>query len=78
MASEWIPVSERLPEGRQDVLGWQTWVPNEHWSEGVFVCHRWDHDTAYLKAGEWFSEEGKLWNITHWMPLPEPPKCATH
>ena len=66
----WIPVSERLPGGREEVLGWQTWVPNEGWSEGVFVCHR------GTQSGEWYSEEGQLPNITHWMPLPAPPTDA--
>jgi hypothetical protein len=70
----WIPVGERLPDGREEVLGWQSWVPNQHWCAGVFVCRRIDRDTAYLKAGEWLTEEGRLWNVTHWMPLPEPPK----
>ena len=63
----WIPVVERLPGGREEVLGWQTWVPNEGWGEGVFVCHR------GTKFGEWYSEDGQLPNITHWMPLPAPP-----
>jgi len=70
MSGEWIPVSERLPERSGDVLGWQTWVPNEGWGEGVFVCHRGN------KSGEWYSEEGQLPNITHWMPLPAPPTDA--
>ena len=66
----WIPVTERIPDGREEVLGWQTWVPNEGWGEGVFVCHR------GTKLGEWYSEEGQLPNITHWMPLPAPPTDA--
>jgi|694.fasta_scaffold49056_3 glutathione S-transferase len=66
----WIPVSEEVPEDREEVLGWQTWVENEGWPEGVFVCHR------GTKPGEWYGEEGQLPNITHWMPLPPPP-CYT-
>jgi len=73
----WIPVSERLPEGREEVLGWQTWVPDAYWGEGVFVCSRVDRDGEFLKAGEWWTEDDRLPNITHWMPLPTPPDDAT-
>jgi hypothetical protein len=73
----WIPVEERLPEHGEEVLGWQTSNVGDHWWPGVFVCHRWDRDTEHVNAGEWFSEEGKLWNVTHWQPLPSPPDEAT-
>ncbi len=73
----WIPVEEELPEHGEEVLGWQTSNVGDHWWPGVFVCHRWDRDTEHVNAGEWFSEEGKLWNVTHWQPLPSPPDEAT-
>lgn len=55
---EWIPVSERLPED----------------SATVHVCHKNGFVTtnAWLGANWWFKNERNP--ITHWMPLPQPPK----
>ena len=56
----WIPVTDRLPQDDEDVLVW------------VNGTHR---DMAYRDEGVWYDEEhNHLKNITHWMPLPEPPK----
>lgn len=55
---QWIPVSERLPEDSADVL----------------VCHKNGSVTtnAWLDAHWWFKDDKNP--ITHWLPLPQPPK----
>jgi hypothetical protein len=63
-ATAWIPVTERLPE--EDVEVWCAYKSN------VF--------TAYFKDGSWWVEindedECEI-NVTHWMPLPQPPEEA--
>lgn len=64
---QWIPVTERLPLYGQDVLAVRTYGDGEKCQE-VLMAH----------IAVWNEETGEKWwnatNITHWMPLPEPPK----
>lgn len=65
--SAWISVEDRLPELNKEVL--------VVWTDGVFGFatrietkyheERWNWETAALSE-----------TITHWQPLPEPPKAA--
>lgn len=74
--SEWISVDDRLPDPRERVL--------------IFIDYKSDtvspsiHDSTY--TGSTFRRGGATVNalpnnegigVTHWMPLPEPPKHAT-
>ena len=53
----WIPCSERLPEGKQEVL----------------VTEYGDTDMGRRFAGRWVDRYGdKMKDVTAWMPLPEP------
>ena len=59
---KWIPVGERLPEE----------------DEGVVLVYSGEVEPAVI-SGDIFLEYDKYegWvinNVTHWMPLPEPPK----
>lgn len=60
---EWISVKERLPERNQSVL---VFAKNEIYA------------LLYERNDKWWGEAGwattEKWGITHWMPLPEPPK----
>lgn len=56
---KWIPVSERLPEKNTTVIAATDY--------GVVF------QALYAYDG-WDLWEGNEVNITHWMPLPEPPK----
>lgn len=60
----WIPVSERLPEDGQTVLVYT----------GYEIMIR-----RYESLGRVFREgtHGGIGPVTHWMPLPEPPKEET-
>ena len=63
MKTEWISVKDRLPEIMCDVLSYE---------------FRGDISIAYLCEKEWRClESGDVMDgscVTHWMPLPEPPK----
>ena len=67
---KWIPVTERLPLYGQDVLAVRTYGDGEKCQE-VLMAH----------IAVWNEETGERWwnatNITHWMPLPEPPEEET-
>lgn len=60
---EWISVEERLPEEGTRVLGYDYM--------GNVVCY-FVYGTRYWFEDGWNSAKG--WGVTHWMPLPEPPK----
>lgn len=70
-ASVWINCAERMPEAMVDVLVWSP----------AFGIDGGEYDVAYRSrfVEAWVGshvEHGCEWNlgdITHWMPLPEPP-----
>ena len=67
-AHRWISVEERLPEKGVFVV-----VYYGHFIGNLMDVYMWDGEcwrssTGYLEDAE---------NITHWMPLPKPPKEAT-
>lgn len=60
---QWIPVTERLPEKS----GWYL----------TFVCNKWQGSLSDQTVSIWDGERfhvGSFAIVTHWMPLPEPPK----
>jgi hypothetical protein len=61
--TKWIPVTERLPEHFSYVLLWDSL------DKDCFMG-------VLRDDGEWYvpGYQGALFLITHWMPLPEPPK----
>lgn len=66
---EWTPVTERLPEEHVFVLIRQD-------DDRMMVAERVDGDWWYryfaYDVDRW--DENEQGTITHWMPLPEPPK----
>lgn len=67
----WISVEERLPEKKEYVLCWYDDGFGKKWhTVGRMmdsVGNRWDLDVFHG-----YDEDGVT--VTHWMPLPEPPK----
>ena len=62
--SEWISVEERMPSRDSNVLIYLR-TNNESW---VHV--------SWFSGDYWVDEDGLplVYYISHWMPLPEPPK----
>lgn len=71
---KWIPVAERLPDNNNPVLVYCT---NTTISGGYIT-----HIGSFNSGRYWFlrAEPGiatfpvREWQVTHWMPLPTPPK----
>ena len=62
---EWIKISERLPEDIGHYL--------VYYKECDIGCIAW---SFYNSLGQWASSYNTFYeDITHWMPLPEPPKA---
>lgn len=65
-AARWIPVTERLPENTGRYL-----TANMRANDERCVFDLW------FDCGEWYIDENDdefIYKVTHWMPLPEPPK----
>lgn len=68
MLHRWIPVTERLPK-------YGDWVLGIGPKKGYHVCeYRGITHFPYSGDSPWFSAKGRSLTITHWQPLPEPPK----
>ena len=62
---EWISVTERLPEKGEDVLVFNT---RENWTGFAWLRP----DETWTALG--FDFPFDLGEVTHWMPIPQPPK----
>lgn len=64
MENEWISINDNLPEAGQKVL---LWLVRTDESEGHMMSWSWEkQDSSRIKInGEY---------ITHWFPIPQPPK----
>lgn len=71
----WISAKERLPKRRADYLCAYVFDESKMRFYGVLMFHpEQDAENGYI-AGPHFSNEGMDgMHVTHWMPLPEPPK----
>ena len=83
---QWIPVTERLPEEHDSIF--TSFHGTEKWQDGMFLkcsdtvlasveyedCKR-RVKAIVTKDGKWdLSKLYRASKVTHWMPLPQPPK----
>ena len=86
VVQRWIPVTERLPEEHDSLF--TSLYGTETWTDGMFLkCSdtvlasvEYEDGKRRVKAiitkdGKWdLSKMYRAVKVTHWMPLPEPPK----
>jgi hypothetical protein len=82
MMSEWISVKDKLPELEQYVLLFDYWKSSEGKEyKDMRVGYLDEYTTRKTSEGLTHSLEWKgtefAFNITHWMPLPQPPITPT-
>lgn len=65
--SRWIPVTERLPEPFENIF-----VANKR-GKHYDIDKGWWNGTFFDRCAK-----GPYHNVTHWMPLPEPPEEENH
>lgn len=63
---EWISVKDRLPEENEIVVGW---CKDNPFSSYTFEIVSWNG-----KGWVFVYAQRYVTNVTHWMPLPKPPK----
>lgn len=62
---EWISVEDRLPDVNNLVLCWWESHDGERKDYGL---------ATFQSHGVWYVSNEGLYKVTHWKPLPEPPK----
>lgn len=74
---KWIPVTEKLPENDEcvlicalDVNDGEKEIAISAYSEAVFGGQKLGYK-RWIEPYQYFSRQHK---VTHWMPMPEPPK----
>ena len=72
---EWISVDDRLPDNKE-----HDWVLAQVVEDNGFMHiprvmeYRQAKDDWFEESYGWLSEHNGLFSVTHWMPLPNPPK----
>lgn len=72
---KWIPVTERLPDNKEhDWVLAQVVEDNGYMHIPKVMEYRQALNDWYEETYGWLSKHNGAFSVTHWMPLPEPPK----
>lgn len=76
MEDNWIPVSERMPDANKEVLMYVKY--DEYPTQGYWNGSFWIGSSNVLdNMNDGFVSDAKITSqdlVTHWQPLPSPPK----
>lgn len=65
--TEWISVKDRLPQAKEMVLAYEAAF------DSMSMAFRLPNTEEFINVGDYYTLDA----VTHWMPLPKPPK-ETH
>ena len=71
VASRWISVEDALPEKDKSYI---TYAETTKYCNHNEIPEEVRINVLYFNGEEWYDEECKYYNVTHYMPLPEPPE----
>ena len=72
--SEWISVDERLPKDEVNTYRGEN---NGEYPEYIVMVKDAKVPTVLVFEGEfWVDDDGAVYNVTHWMPMPAPPEVT--
>ena len=72
---EWISVKDRLPDNKEhDWVLAQVVEDNGYMHIPKVMEYRQLRNDWFEETYGWLSEHNGLFSVTHWMPLPQPPK----
>ena len=72
---EWISVKDRLPDNKEhDWVLAQVVEDNGYMHIPRVMEYRQAKDDWFEETYGWLSEHNGLFSVTHWMPMPNPPK----
>lgn len=75
LMQEWISVEDRLPDNKEyDWVLAQVVENNGFMHIPTVMEYRQSKNDWFEETYGWISEHNGLFSVTHWMPLPEPPK----
>lgn len=67
---KWVPVGERLPDkSGKYLVRCELWGWGKLFNQWTGLCFFWDETRQFIDDGG-----PVMGKVTHWMPLPEPPK----
>ena len=72
---EWISVRDRLPKYTEEEMERYRFFGDTFFPEfNVMIFGAIKPTTLYYDGERWYDEESRCYYVTHWQPMPQPPK----
>jgi hypothetical protein len=77
MMANWRPITDNPPKTGADMVAkpFLAWCPDETAPDGGDIRVIWWEPK--LNKGCWYSDREVVEKPTHWLPMPEAPKCGS-